>query len=200
MRSCRRGARLIWRVSRIDQEDNKSGQSHGRTNADQPRRASRWLVARHEAGCGIRARSAERRGCGENVLRAVVSLAHHGPRTPWAHLNQRAGLIRLKLADRLRSRRSVAHRRAGTRASVVFATRSFDGPANIEMEPTLFTVCAIMSPRRAAHFGRWTDGRKPRTRITRTTTDRNWLLRASGWCVSRRGPIRAKGLSRAAAR
>ena len=41
-------------------------------------------------------------------------------------------------------------------AGVSAADRSVERPSNIEMEPTRFTVCAIMSPRRAAHFARWT--------------------------------------------
>jgi hypothetical protein len=34
----------------------------------------------------------------------------------------------------------------------------YDQRPNIEMEPTRLTVRVIMSPRRAAHFGRWADG------------------------------------------
>jgi hypothetical protein len=30
-------------------------------------------------------------------------------------------------------------------------------PANTQMEPTRLTVCAIMSPTRAAHLARWAD-------------------------------------------
>ena len=35
--------------------------------------------------------------------------------------------------------------------------RSFDRPSNTQMEPTRPTICAILSPRRAAHLQRYTD-------------------------------------------
>lgn len=45
----------------------------------------------------------------------------------------------------------------GVRASSSSATSSVDKLANLQMEPTRPTVCAIMSPRRAAHLARYTD-------------------------------------------
>jgi len=41
-----------------------------------------------------------------------------------------------------------------------FGECSFAGPYNNKMEPTRLIVRAIMSPWRAAHFERWTGGRK----------------------------------------
>jgi len=58
----------------------------------------------------------------------------------------------------------------------------------------------IRSLRRAAHLERWTDGQNQEHGSLERRTDRFWLLRASGWFASRRDLIRAKGLSRAAAR
>ena len=46
--------------------------------------------------------------------------------------------------------------RSGTRERSAPAC-SFDKPANMQMEPTRQTVCAILSPRLAAHLQRYTD-------------------------------------------
>ena len=53
-----------------------------------------------------------------------------------------------------------------SRASALAAAHS-TGRSNTQMEPSRLPVCAILSPRRAAHLQRWTDG-QTRTRITRT--------------------------------
>jgi hypothetical protein len=57
--------------------------------------------------------------------------------------------VRLAIWSKIRSTFPAYDAPTGSRASW-----SADRPANTEMEPTRLTVCAILSPGRAAHFER----------------------------------------------
>ena len=83
----------------------------------------------------------------------VVSLAHGGGHTG-APLNRRSWFDRTRSHAALWAPRFGVHRDAGARANVKWQQAHSDRPANRQMEPTRLTVCAIMSPRRAAHLQR----------------------------------------------
>ena len=160
-RQCRLRARLIRNVSRINKEEIGSDQITRKTkfgSGGGERGDGLWHVIEPFVKVG-HARRAARGGSERPMLRADASLANHGDGGIEARLKRPAGLI-----GHLRSRREAAplwgsslHSRT---PQCFVCARSFQKPANRQMEPTLLTVCAILSPRRAAHLQRWADDKK----------------------------------------
>jgi hypothetical protein len=87
--------RLMPDVSRTNNEDIRFGSNH-RTNelgsGGSEHRGNLLRVTELVAATG-HARTAARARSEHEVIRAVVSLAHHGGGSTWALLNRRAGLI-----------------------------------------------------------------------------------------------------------